>query len=243
MTGVLIVWAKLPDEAVDWYEQEYLPDMRSQFAQHTLHCEITQTGLEGQKVGVLDAPWPLCAIYEVENAREATAKCYEERNHPPAHLFKNRLADACFDVRTFVELKRWENEEWDNTDVSAIESVTCLEWAVPVDMQEEVFNFYTGTVVPLIMGSPEVLRLRILEVDNAITQRGSTLGTKDKKTVHTFLTIVEMESDEWPWDVVMELAEDKNWEKYFEKQDVKWSISTYLVTRAYTEADKPRSAG
>lgn len=146
------------------------------------------------------------------------------------------------------------------TDVAAIESVTCLEWAVPVDMQEEVFKYYTGTVVPMIMGCPEVLRLRILEVDNAITQRGSTLGTKDKKTVHTFLTIVEMESDEWPWDVVMELAEDKNWEKYFEKQDVvgrvllfllcqlliilqKWSISTYLVKRAYTEADKPRSPG
>jgi hypothetical protein len=104
--------------------------------------------------------------------------------------------------------------------VAAIESVTCLEWRVPIELHDEVFEYYTGTVVPLIMESPEVLRLRILEIDNAITQRGSTFGTKEKRTVHTFLTMVEMESDEWPWEVVMELAEDKKWEKYFEKQDV-----------------------
>jgi hypothetical protein len=140
--------------------------------------------------------------------------------------------------------------------------VTCLEWRVPSDMQEQVFEYYTETVVPLIMNSPEVLRLRIFEVDHAIKQRGQDFGVMEKEKIHTFLTVVEMESEEWPWEVVMELAEDDKWSKYFEKQDVvvgrylflavnerkltvlqKWNISTFLVKRVYTEEDKPRSAG
>ncbi|KAL5114879.1 hypothetical protein ACEQ8H_007257 [Pleosporales sp. CAS-2024a] len=220
MTGVLIVWAKLPEENIDWYENEYIPDMREQFASHVLYSEITQTGLEGQKVGKLDAPWPLCAVYEVEDAAAATKQCYHPRNHPPAHLFKDKPAEVCFDVRTYRELRRWNAEDWDGSDPSIIESVTCLEWQVPLDRQEEVMKYYTEGVIPLVMEGQDVLRVRIFEVDNAIVQRGIDMGTKDKTAVHSFFTLVEMESDEWPWDIVMELSEDERWVKYFEKQDV-----------------------
>lgn len=87
--------------------------MREQFAIHTLHCEIMRTGLEGEAVGTLSAPWPLCSVYEVEDTLEATRKCYDERNHPPAHLFKDRFADSCFDVRTYKEIKKWVDKDWE----------------------------------------------------------------------------------------------------------------------------------
>jgi hypothetical protein len=120
--GVLIVWAKLPENAIDWYENEYLPDMRAQFAIHTLHCEITQTGLEGETIGKLDAPWPLCTVYEVEDTAEAREKCFDTRNHPPAHLFTEKAAEYCFDVRTYKELGKWQSEEWDGRGVYIVQN-------------------------------------------------------------------------------------------------------------------------
>jgi hypothetical protein len=87
--------------------------MREQFATHTLHTELMQTGLDGEAVGTLSAPWPLLAVYEVVDAEEATRKCYDQRNHPPQELFKDTFADACFDVRTYKELRKLVDEDWE----------------------------------------------------------------------------------------------------------------------------------
>jgi len=113
MAGILCVWANIPDDTIEWYENEYIPDMRAQNAIQTLHCELTEIGFEGDPIGQLDSPWPLCAIYEVEEIRRATDSCYDKRNHPSDDMLAGPLAQARFDTRTYRELRRWQSEDWD----------------------------------------------------------------------------------------------------------------------------------
>lgn len=49
------------------------------------------------------------------------------------------------------------------------------------------------------MESPDVLRYRVLEVDAATTLQGTSYETKEKDSLHTFLSLVELETDQWPW--------------------------------------------
>lgn len=115
MSGTLCVWANLPDEALEWYEDEYIPDMRTQNAIHALHCERTTNGFEEDPIGQSDLPWPLCTIYEVKDVQKATAGVYDKRNYPPDELRSGPLAKARFDVRTYRELKRWQSEGWNGS--------------------------------------------------------------------------------------------------------------------------------
>jgi hypothetical protein len=113
MAGILCVWANIPDDAMDWYENEYIPAMRTKHSIHTLQCNLTPSGFEGDPIGQLDAPWPLFAVYEVPEVEKATQACYDMHNHPPEEMLSGQLKDAQFDVRTYRELRRWESEDWD----------------------------------------------------------------------------------------------------------------------------------
>ncbi|KAH7385504.1 hypothetical protein DE146DRAFT_621455 [Phaeosphaeria sp. MPI-PUGE-AT-0046c] len=249
MAGVLCVWAKIPDEVLDWYENEFLPARRAQNAIHTLHCGLTPSGFEGEPIGKLDAPWPLCAIYEVADIEAATRSCYDKTNHPPEHLWEGPLANARFDTRTYRQLKCWINEDWDGApqisctdltfaDMSQVASVAAMEWRVTQEMKEEIISWYTSYVGPLISSSPDIIRFRLFEVDNATVLQGESYETKEKDSLHTYFTMVELETEEWPWDVVLELAENEKWKQYFEAQrEVKWQLSHYLVKRLYSEKD------
>lgn len=112
MSGVLCVWVNLPDDARAWYEDTHIPEMRARNATHALHCELTESGFGGDPTGKLDAPWPLCTVYEIEKIEKATADCYDKANHPSDKLLDGPVADARFDVRTYRELKRWQDDEW-----------------------------------------------------------------------------------------------------------------------------------
>jgi hypothetical protein len=113
MSGVLCVWANLPDDARAWYEDIFIPEMRTRNAIHALHCEVTESGFGGDPIEKLDAPWPLCAVYEIEDIKRATQDCYDKANHPSDTLLAGPLADARLDVRTYRELKRWQEDAWD----------------------------------------------------------------------------------------------------------------------------------
>jgi hypothetical protein len=113
MSGVLCVWANLPDDVVEWYEEEFLPDMREKNSIHTIHCELTPSGFEGEPIGKLDAPWSLLSVYEVPDIKFATQSCYDMANRPSEEMLTGPLKDARFDTRTYRELKRWESKEWD----------------------------------------------------------------------------------------------------------------------------------
>lgn len=93
-----------------------------------------------------------------------------------------------------------------------------MEWRISSDMVDEVLDFYVSTVGPKISSSPDVLRFRFFEIEDALTSHGSSHTTKDKDTLPTYFTLVELESEHWPWDVVVELAENEKWKLFFEAQ-------------------------
>jgi hypothetical protein len=95
-----------------------------------------------------------------------------------------------------------------------------VEWRVPAEVRDEVFNFYTSYAAPKIFSSPDVLRFRIFEVDNATVLQGAQYETKEKGSLHSFLTLIELDVEEWPWTVIIELAKNDTWIRYFEGQDV-----------------------
>jgi hypothetical protein len=100
-----------------------------------------------------------------------------------------------------------------------------MEWRVPEDKQDEIFHFYTTFVAPRMIESPEVLRFRVFEVDNATVLQGDSFETKEKNTVHTYFTLVEMETEEWPWEAILELDTVERYREYFEGQKVVVSSS------------------
>jgi hypothetical protein len=96
-------------------------------------------------------------------------------------------------------------------------------------MKEDVFDYYCNVVAPLVASAPEVLRLRLMEIDNAIQQRGAAFEMLQKEDIHTYFVLVELEGEDWPWEVVVELSTQEKWIKWFEKQDVVVSQPSFLV--------------
>jgi hypothetical protein len=97
-------------------------------------------------------------------------------------------------------------------------SIAASEWRVGAEQQDEIMDFYTSYVGPTISSSPDVLRIRLFEVDTATVLEGESYKTEEKEKLHTYFTLIELETEQWPWDVIFELAENEKWKKYFEKQ-------------------------
>ncbi|KAF1936917.1 hypothetical protein EJ02DRAFT_357992 [Clathrospora elynae] len=236
MAGIVCCWASLPDETIQWYEDEWIPNMRSRSdnAIHGLHCEVTASGMETEPVGKLDSPWPLMTVYDMRKLDASTEEAiYDKRKRPSDDLLAGPLKDAQLDIRTYHEIKRWEQEDW-NGDIEDIASVAAMEWRVSAEEQEDVLKYYMDVVGPTISSSPDVLRFRVFEIENATALQDGSYVTHEKETLHKYFTLVELESEEWPWDVVVDLAEEKKWKAYFETQTaVKWQLSHFLVKRTY----------
>ena len=115
MAGILCVWANLPDEANDWYLNHYIPAICNGDDNHVhvLHCDLAESGMEGQAVGVLDSPWRQFTVYEERDVKTSTESTYDKKNHPPDALRPGPLQQARFDVRTYREIKRWQQDGWD----------------------------------------------------------------------------------------------------------------------------------
>jgi hypothetical protein len=113
MSGILVAWAKLPDDHIDWWENEFIPDRRERNAVHALHCERTVSGFEGDAAGQLDSPSPWVTIYEMTDTATATRSAYDKENLPTDEQMAGPLAAARLDIRTYRELKKWPSEEWD----------------------------------------------------------------------------------------------------------------------------------
>jgi hypothetical protein len=112
MSGVLCVWANLPDESIEYYEDEFVPEMRAKNAVHAMHCERTTSGFEGDAAGNLDSPWPLCTVYEVKDIKTATESCYDKGNLPSKELLAGPLKKARFEARTYREVRKWQSKDW-----------------------------------------------------------------------------------------------------------------------------------
>jgi hypothetical protein len=63
-------------------------------------------------------------------------------------------------------------------------------------LKDDVYEYYCNVVAPLVADAPEVLRLRLMEIDNAIQQRGAALEMLEKKDIHTYFVLVELEGED-----------------------------------------------
>jgi hypothetical protein len=140
-----------------------------------------------------------------------------------------------------------------SVDHADVASVAVMEWQIAEGDEKEVIDFYRAEAAPTIASSPDVLRFRMFKINNATVLKADSYDTLQKEKLHTYLTLVELESEEWPWDVVIALGEKPKWREYFEGQKVvvsadkppivgkrsdkvqKWQSSHYLVRRSYPE--------
>lgn len=138
-------------------------------------------------------------------------------------------------------------------DHEDIASVAVMEWQVPEEEEKDVIDFYKSEAAPTIASSPDVLRFRMFKVRNATVLEAGSYRTLEKEKLHTYLTLAELETEEWPWDVVVALSEKEKWRQYWEGQKVvvrtttvltfdliansmqKWQSSHYLVKRSFPE--------
>lgn len=95
-----------------------------------------------------------------------------------------------------------------------------MEWQIEEGDKKEVLDFYQSEAAPTIAASPDVLRFRMFEMKNATALKADSYGKLEKKNLHTYLTLAELENEEWPWDVVVALGEKPKWREYFEGQKV-----------------------
>ena len=92
-----------------------------------------------------------------------------------------------------------------------------MEWGTKSGKEEEVLDFYVSQVAPTISNSPDVLRFRLFRTRDATVLDGKK-GASKKEDVYTYLTLVELCCDDWPWDVVVALGENPKWREYFEER-------------------------
>lgn len=124
-------------------------------------------------------------------------------------------------------------------------SVALMEWQIKDDYEKAVLDFYFSEAAPTIAASPDVLRFRLLKVDNATVLKAQSYDTLEKQKLHTYLSLVELESEEWPWDVVIALGENPKWKEYFEDQKavvsvlVRWGSRRTLISLEVAEHSLP----
>jgi hypothetical protein len=234
--------------------------------------------MEHEPVGKLDAPWPFLTVYEVEDIIRTKKEVDAISDHLEAARI-DPLKHVNFDVRSYREVKRWQNEEFEGNgsagknislneahpqanvpDIEHVASIAAMEWTVDDAREEEVLKYYYEDVGPTISSSPDVLRFRLFKLDRAVVvdkdQKSTVLDNKD---LHKYFTLVELESEEWPWDVVVDIAERPGWSEYFETQTVvvrlydqnktqstnqtqKWQLSHYLTRSTFWEYKQKSSA-
>lgn len=105
-------------------------------------------------------------------------------------------------------------------DHADVESVAVMEWRVAEEHEGKVLDFYQSEVAPTIASSPEVLRFRFFKIKGATVLTADSYETLDTEKLHTYITLVECASEEWPWDVVIALGEKQEWREYWEGQKV-----------------------
>lgn len=131
-----------------------------------------------------------------------------------------------------------------------------MEWQVKEGEDEKaILDFYTSEAAQTIAGSPDVLRFRLFKIKNATVLKADSYDTLQKDKLHTYFTVVEIETEEWPWDVVVALGEKPKWRQYWEDQKAvvrmssqssfpvtdrlqKWQSSHYVVKRSYPDLDE-----
>ncbi|KAF9693534.1 hypothetical protein EKO04_008110 [Ascochyta lentis] len=229
MSGILCVWiADLPVSSEQWYEDEYIPKMMSSRSQRVLLSKSVEIPLD--KDLERDTPGKSLAIYEIEDIQKAVHARHDATNHPAM------LEGSQFEVRTYEEVKRWQQGDW-NGDGADVVSVLLFEWQPRQGSEQQVVDFYQTAIGPMLSMAPEILRLRWFKVKNPVARTEDPRQIVDSENLYNYLSIAEMDCEEWPWGEIFALNDLPQWSEYFEGQKaVKWQAGHCVVKRSYPNA-------
>jgi len=85
---------------------------------------------------------------------------------------------------------------------------------VSKEFKDNVLEYFTTVMIPYIMKSPDVHRFRLFEVDNATVLEGASHETKENDDTLPYLSLVEFATEDYPWDVILEMADTDEWKRW-----------------------------
>ncbi|KAJ4341945.1 hypothetical protein N0V95_007070 [Ascochyta clinopodiicola] len=189
-----------------------------------------------------DAPWKSLAVYDIDDVQTAAYPEYDKNDG------SQMLKGVKFDVKTYEELKRWQHGPWDGdlfmqacnkwVDGADVASLIVFEWQPCEELREKIVDFYQTEIGPMFSMVPEILRLRLFQIKDTTAQIADSDETSNSENFYRYMSITEMNCEEWPWGEIFALNELSQWSEYFEGQKaVKWQASHYVVKRSYPDRE------
>jgi hypothetical protein len=103
-------------------------------------------------------------------------------------------------------------------DITRVVSVAVMEWRTSKEKEDEIMDYYNSVIGPMVADNADTIRIRLFVIENATVLQGLSYETTEKASLKAYLTVVEFETEEWPWDLAFTLSEEKKWGEYFEAQ-------------------------
>lgn len=126
----------------------------------------------------------------------------------------------------------YTNERLDAADVA---SILFWEWQPHAGFDEEVAEYYEREMGPLFVQAPEILRLRWFKIKNATVLEGDSYKNLENDGLHSYMCLVEMSCEEWPWGEVFEINGLPGWREYFEDQ--RRVVSSLILSSLESDAN------
>jgi hypothetical protein len=93
-----------------------------------------------------------------------------------------------------------------------------FEWKPRPGREKEVIEFYQTGIGPMFSKASEILRLRWFKIQSATTLKADSYDTLREENLHTYMSLAEMNCEEWPWGEIFALNDLPQWTEYFEDQ-------------------------
>lgn len=104
------------------------------------------------------------------------------------------------------------------SDAADVASILFWEWHPHNGFEDEIIEYYDREMGPLFCQAPEILRLRWFKIRNATVLKNDSNNTLESEVLHSYMCLVEMDCEDWPWGEMFEISELPGWAKYFEDQ-------------------------
>jgi hypothetical protein len=87
------------------------------------------------------------------------------------------------------------------------------------------------------MKNPDLLRLRIMKLQQTSAVEDGELKEKDTKDMYKYMSIWDFAVEELPWEIMVYLGSSEGWRHYVEGGLLQWQIGQYLVNRVYPDEE------
>ena len=106
----------------------------------------------------------------------------------------------------------------ERSDPADVASILFWEWRPHKGFDDEIVEYYAREMGPLFCQASEVLRLRWFKIRNATVLKRDSYNTLKSEDLHTYMCLVEINCEDWPWGEIFAINELSGWAKYFEDQ-------------------------